>query len=115
MIEQYRFGEMLIDGRRYRSDLMILPDGRVTDNWRRKEGHRMTLEDIAPLLDCGVQTLVAGTGASGRMIPAPDLKAQLQEADIELICLACNQAVDHYNQLIRNGDPGVAACFHLTC
>jgi len=114
MIEAYRFGEMLIDGQRYRSDLLIFPDGSVVDHWRRTEGHRLTLTDIRTLLDTGARTLVAGTGANGRMVPAKGLAGELLEKGIELVCAPCNDAIEHYNRILQSGQP-LAGCFHLTC
>jgi hypothetical protein len=41
----YEFGIIVIDGSEYRSDVIISND-RVQDNWWRKEGHRLALDDI---------------------------------------------------------------------
>jgi len=38
MIESYKFGEILIDGVTYTSDVIIYPDS-VDFKWWRKEGH----------------------------------------------------------------------------
>ena len=46
-IEGYSFGSISVDGRRYKSDLIIYPD-RVRSDWWRKEGHQLQLEDIRP-------------------------------------------------------------------
>jgi hypothetical protein len=114
MIDAYRFGEMVINGKRYRSDLLIFPDGIVADGWRRQEGHRLSLQDVGRLLTCGARTIVAGTGSSGRMIPHPSLAEELQARGIDFICAPCTEAVATYNHLLEKGRP-VAGCFHLTC
>ena len=53
-IEDYRFGQMIIDGRTYTRNLVLLPD-RVMANWWRKEGHRA-------LRAAGIDLRVARTG-----------------------------------------------------
>ena len=45
VIEQYNFGEMVIAGKRYTTDLIMWNDG-IKQNWWRKEGHLLQLEDI---------------------------------------------------------------------
>jgi hypothetical protein len=42
-IESYRFGEIVIDGRRYSNDVIIYPD-RVDGKWWREEGHSLVPE-----------------------------------------------------------------------
>ena len=45
MIENYSFGSITIDGKSYRSDLIIYPD-HIDDSWWRVEGHKLCLKDI---------------------------------------------------------------------
>jgi hypothetical protein len=53
-----------------------------------------------------------GTGANGRMRPAPDTIQQLQERGITVEALPTGRAVRRFGEL----DPAsTAAAFHLTC
>jgi hypothetical protein len=113
MIDACSFGSMVIDGKRYRSDLIIYPDGRVADAWRRKEGHRLYPQDISSLIKSNPQIIVAGTGISGQVHLDKTLKAYLAGEGIELLAEATQSAVQHYNALIKTRRVG--ACFHLTC
>jgi hypothetical protein len=45
MIESYDFGVMVVNGKRYTSDLIIYQE-KVFDGWWRKEGHRLYMEDL---------------------------------------------------------------------
>ena len=36
MIEKNEFGAIRVDGKTYTTDIIIYPDGRVSDNWWRK-------------------------------------------------------------------------------
>jgi hypothetical protein len=114
MIESSTFGHMTIDGRTYTSDLFIFPDGRVQDGWWRQRGHMLLTDDMLVLADTAPDFIVAGTGTSGRMRPAPDLRAFLREKGIALIAEPTPRAVDIYNQK-RTAGLTVGACFHLTC
>lgn len=114
MIESSTFGVMTIDGRTYTSDLIIFPDGRVKDGWWRQRGHSLCVDDILALVDAAPELVVAGTGTSGRMRPAPDLRSFLREKGIALIAEPTPRAMDIYNKK-RTAGLTVGACFHLTC
>jgi hypothetical protein len=114
MIQSTTFGSMTIDGRTFHSDLIIFPDGRVQDNWWRRRGHVLAVDDIVMLADRLPEIIVAGTGTSGRMRPAPDLLPFLEARNIALIAEVNSRAVDIFNQKIEAGVK-VGGCFHLTC
>jgi len=112
-IDNYSFGRMVIDGHEYSSDLIIYPDGRVTDSWWRSSGHRLTADDIRELISAQPEVIIAGTGASGIMAPEAGLGAELEARGIEFRALPSGEAVDLYNQTCTSRKTG--ACFHLTC
>jgi len=60
-IESYRFGEIVIDGRRYSSDVIIYPD-RVEGQWWREEGHSLASTDVWQVLQAPPEVLVIGQG-----------------------------------------------------
>ena len=113
MIEACSFGAMVIDGKRYGSDLIIYPDGRVEDAWRRKQGHRLYPQDITSLIKSNPQIIVAGTGISGQVRLDRNLAAYLADRGIELVADTTQSAAQRYNALAKNRLVG--ACFHLTC
>ena len=111
MIEQCAFGSMVINQRTYASDLMIFPDGRVMDNWRRVAGHRLAWADIEELVACEPDVIVAGTGL---MRLKRDLVQMLTARGIELVSARTRTAAKEFNRLNQTTKK-VAACFHLTC
>jgi hypothetical protein len=113
MITQVEFGRITIAGRRYETDLIIYPDGRVTAGWRRKSGHRLTFEDLRPLVAAAPELIVAGTGVYGRMAPEPTLAAQLASLGIAFSAAVNREAAAHFNRHWLTGRVG--GCFHLTC
>ena len=115
MIDSYDFGVIVIDGRRYTSDVTI-SRGRVLDGWRRREGHRLYLEDLDEVLKVETQpeVLIVGTGYSGLMEVSKEVEEALRSRGIELIAQPTKRACQTLNQLLRSGRR-VAAAFHLTC
>lgn len=113
MIAGYQFGSILIEGKSYHRDLKIL-EGRVLPDWWRKEGHRLTPEDITDILSTRPEILVVGMGEPGRMRVSDTLRTLLAEADIQLVEEPMAKAVETFNRLYREGKK-VAAAFHLTC
>ena len=45
-IERYSFGIIVIDGKTYTDDLIILPDGKILKPWWRQQGHQLTMDDL---------------------------------------------------------------------
>lgn len=114
LIDAYQFGQMVVAGKRYTGDLIILPEGEVFSPWWREDGHRLVVEDLEPVLNAQVSSLVVGTGASGMMKVDPALSDYLEGRGITVVVLKTSEAVDRFNQLSRESE-GVAGCFHLTC
>lgn len=50
MIENYGFGNILINGKKYKSDLVIYKNN-VNDKWWRKEGHNLNINDIKEVVE----------------------------------------------------------------
>jgi hypothetical protein len=111
-IDSYEFGRMVIDGRAYSQDLILLPDG-IQDSWWRQEGHLLQIDDVAAVLAAKPEVLIVGQGDPGKMQVDPALAQYLQENRIELLAMPTAPACTTFNSLA--GQKKVAAAFHLTC
>lgn len=111
-IDSYEFGRIVVDGRAYTQDLILLPDG-IQDSWWRQEGHRLHIVDVAGVLAAKPEVLIVGKGQPGQMEVDPELARYLQENRIELIEVPTAQACTVYNS--QAGKRQVAAALHLTC
>ncbi len=112
MIESYKFGRIVIRGKKYTTDVIIYPD-RVEDNWWREEGHYLNPVDLWAVVQAKPEVLVVGTGYSGLMRISPETEKHLREHGIRLIAERTSEAVRVYNQLCRS--TRVIAALHLTC
>jgi len=112
MIDSYSFGRISIDGKDYRNDVIIFQD-HVEDEWWRKEGHRLRIEDVEHVLQERLDVLVIGTGAHGMMKVLPETKRFFESRGIEVIAEKTAVACKIYNKISESKK--VAAAFHLTC
>lgn len=113
MINSYDFGRIIVDGQRYTSDVIVLPD-RVKDSWWRREGHRLHIEDIERVIQKEKpDVLVVGTGYSGLMRVLPETEKYLKSNGIELIAQSTREACETFNRLVKS--KRVMAALHLTC
>ncbi len=111
-IDEYRFGQIVIDGESCTSDVIIFPD-RVMSNWWRDQGHALSVDDLQKVLAACPQVLIVGTGAYGRMVVPAETRDHVEEQGIEVISHKTEKACRIYNQ-IRQEKQAVAA-LHLTC
>ncbi|MFH1710187.1 MAG: Mth938-like domain-containing protein [bacterium] len=112
MIDGYEFGEITVDGKIYHHDVIIYKD-KVDDSWRRIEGHRISLGDVAQILDKKPEILVIGTGADGVMAVPEKVKAEIEAKGIAVIINRTGDACEKYNELAPSKN--VIAALHLTC
>jgi len=112
MIESYCFGSIVIEGRKFLSDVVIFPD-RVNGNWWRKRGHTLGVDDVREIVDAKPEVLVVGTGYSGLMKVNRETKEYLRSSGIELIVAKTEEACEIFNELSKTRR--VVAALHLTC
>ena len=112
LIESYSFGRIVIEGRKYSSDVLVYPES-VQDAWQRLEGHNLQLKDLEDALQHSPDVLVIGTGTFGKMKVTPELKAVLEQKGLKVIVARTGQAMRKYNEMQSEGK--VVAALHLTC
>jgi len=112
IVYSYQFGQIVIKGKKYSSDVIIFPD-RVQGAWWRNRSHELTLEDIKEVLNENPEVLIVGTGASGLMKVLPEVKQSLDAQGIKLIAQPTSEACNIHSQLCHS--QRVVAALHLTC
>jgi len=112
MIEDYSFGQMVIRGQKYASDLIIFPD-RIKSSWWRNSGHKLSLLDLEDVSKEEPEILVIGTGFAGLMKVEEEVKNYCREKGITLIIEKTKKAVQKFNELAPAKK--TIGAFHLTC
>lgn len=111
-IDSYTFGNIVINGKTYTSDVIIYP-GRVDSAWWRKEGHLLRFADLEEALQAWPEVLVIGTGYSGVMRVPAETVARIAGRGIEVRVEPTAKAAEVYNRL--QGVKTVIAALHITC
>lgn len=111
-IDSYSFGRIVIDGKSYDSDVILLKDT-VYPNWWRMNGHLFQIGDIEKYLKKNPKKIIIGTGMSQMMKVDPEAKAYLKKAGIEVMIESTSNAWKTFNSLSDEED--IMAAFHLTC
>ncbi len=111
-IDSYRFGLIVVNGKKYTSDVVISPDG-VRSDWWRKKGHELCPADITDILNEKPEVLIVGTGAYGLMKVLPEAEQLAKARGTQLIAEPTNEAYNTYNQLCHS--QRAVAALHLTC
>ncbi|HIE06192.1 MAG TPA: hypothetical protein EYP58_05270 [bacterium (Candidatus Stahlbacteria)] len=111
-IDSYSFGNIVVDGRGYTSDIIIFPD-HIKDSWWRKEGHRLQLVDIPDILNAAPEVVIIGTGSSGLMEVVEEVICELNRRGIEVHIERTAEAVRRFNE--QPEDKKAIAALHLTC
>jgi hypothetical protein len=112
MIDAYDFGRIVIDGTAFKNDVIIFP-GRVDDNWWRKDGHVLHIEDVESIVKEEPEVLIVGTGKYGVMTVPSQTRAYIESNGIELISVPTDHACKVYNKVSKAKK--VVAALHLTC
>ena len=112
MIDSYKFGQIIIDGIAYTSDIIIYSD-KIIPNWRRKSGHLLKVNDLMEVINEQPNLLIIGTGESGLMKVDPSVPDLLESKHISLIIEPTELACKTYNKL--HSGKKVIGAFHITC
>jgi len=120
MIEEYRFGSITIDGKRYTHDVEVRWNGEVLE-WWRKESHIIDVEDVKRALSQNPEVIIIGTGESGVAQVTQEAQDLINKRGIKLIIDKTGEAVRTFNIIQeRSKEEGdkekkLIGLFHLTC
>lgn len=113
MINNYSFGEIIINDKKYNKDVEIRWNGEVLDWWRNK-GHVFAITDLYRALEQEPEVIILGTGDYGVARVGEKVKNELEKQGIELIIEKTADAVKIFNNYIKKNKK-VTGLFHLTC
>jgi hypothetical protein len=112
-IDSSEFGEIIIDGKPYASDMYVCYDGELREA-RLSERHLFSKEELSFLLRKNPEVIIIGTGQYGLVEVSKDVKTITGRRGIELIKLSTQAAIKKFNELVEKGRK-VVGFFHVTC
>jgi len=110
-INSISFGEIEIDGKTYYSDVVVWWDGRVE---HKTSSHEFGMNEFLGLLGREPDSIVIGTGQSGCVHIAEEVKQTAEDKGIKIFADESPRASDIFNALVRD-EKKVVAVIHLTC
>jgi hypothetical protein len=116
-LEYPGFGEIVVDGREYKHDIVIYPDGRIgrrrKEISKRKHGtsHKLDPEELREYLREDFDALIVGTGMYGKLSLLPESRKLVEGK--EVVELPTGEAVKLFNEL--QGRKRILGIFHVTC
>jgi len=110
-IDSTSFGEVVVDGKTYYSDVTVWWDGRTEF---RDKTHIFSMEEFLKILEKRPDTIVVGTGQHG-VVKVPDEVRQVaEEQKVDLFIENSPKAMKIFNSFITEGRKAVAV-IHSTC
>ncbi|MFO8018817.1 MAG: MTH938/NDUFAF3 family protein [Promethearchaeia archaeon] len=109
-IQNYGFGSIIIDNKKYTDDLILLKR-KIIPHWWRDKGHHLQKSDLDKVLSFEPDVLIIGKGYYGRMKVPNNL---VETLEFEVISAKTKKATKIYNQKLQKNKK-IAGAFHLTC
>jgi hypothetical protein len=116
LINSLQSGKIVVDGKTYTRDILILTDGTVKyrdDVFLDFVNHIVKQAEINELLKGYPEIIVIGTGTDEKLRLSFHLERLITDMKADLIALATPKAVEKYNRLAENNNK-IAALFHIT-
>lgn len=120
MIEEYKFGSIIINGKTYNHDVEVRWTGEVLP-WWRNQSHIIDVEDIKRAVEQKPDTIIIGTGEAGIAKVTEEVKDFILEKSIKLIIDKTEEATKTFNIILEESEEEegkqkkVIGLFHLTC
>jgi len=112
MIDSYRFGSFVIDGKQYSCNIKLIRD-KYAGTWDHGP-HIVKTEHVKDLVRDKPEIIIIGTGASGTLKVPIDVQEYIGSKGIRVIIQRSGEAINTYNELIKKGKR-VNALMHNTC
>ncbi len=110
-IDSTSFGEVVVDGKTYYSDVTVWWDGKVEF---RNKLHVFSMKEFTKIMEKGPESIVLGTGQHGVVKVPDEVTEAAEEKKIDLFIDTSPKAVQIFNSFVTEGKR-VVAVIHSTC
>ena len=120
MIEEYKFGKIIISGKNYNDDVSVDWNGEVSE-WDKSDSHLIGIDDVKAALEKKPEVIVVGTGRDGMAEMTEEAQSFILGKGVKLMIDKTEEAVKTFNILKENSieeegrQAKVIGLFHLTC
>jgi hypothetical protein len=115
-VNRFAFGSIVVDGKQYDYDVVVLSDGTVKEREASKAnlgGHTIEKAEIEGLAKTNPDTIIVGIGTSGMATLSLEARLYAQKVKLNLVVRPTSEAIAKLNQLVDEGKR-VAALIHIT-
>ena len=112
MIDSYRFGSFVIDGKQYSCNIRLIGN-RYAGTWNHGP-HIVRIEHVKDLVNDKPEIIIIGTGAFGTLKVPIGVQEYIRSKGIKVVIQRSGEAINTYNELIKKGKK-VNALMHNTC
>lgn len=117
-IDSTKFGEIVVDGKKYHQILIIGDKVTERDYDKLKElfstSHQIGDWEVEELLKGNPELIIIGTGIDGMLEVNQEFISQVKSQGIEIFTAYTPEAINIYNQKVSEGKR-VNALIHTTC
>ncbi len=116
-IDEFTFGSIVVDGKKYRRDVLIFADGMIK---KRKGGflmfgsHKIKRQELEQLSQGQTEVIIIGTGTDSVAHLTPEAESWAKEKNLSLLIQPSYDAIAKVNELTEQ-KKRVAALIHITC
>lgn len=110
-IDSTSFGEIVIDGKTYYSDMIVWWDGKIE---YRTKSHTVDMSEFLKLMQKEPEAVVIGTGQIGVVKILPEVNQTAEDKQVDLFIDQSKKAIQIFNGLVADGKKAVAV-IHTTC
>lgn len=110
MVQAFEFEKIVIDGKEFKTDVMIYPDGQIK-KWKRKDEHELQLDDVKKILKQNPKLVIVGLGTIGNLKVQPSVYDELDKVGISVLSFKTEKAIETYKE--QREKQGTAALFHV--
>jgi len=114
MIEEYKIGRFVVDGKEFLGDLMIINN--KPHYWQTRQRRKLRIEDIKELVEEKPEVFIIGTGAGGMLEIEEKVTEYINENinNVFLIVSKNSDAIDSYNEAEKKGKK-ICGVFPSSC
>ena len=110
-IDSVKFGEIIVEGKTYYSDVIVWWDGKIE---YREKSHEFGMGEFLKLVERKPEIIVIGTGISGVCKVPEEVEQVAKDKGIEIFKELSPKAAEMFNAFVSD-KKRVVAVLHSTC